>query len=586
MPSVKGEQQWRDHAPQDGVWADVRAPAGPSLAERHPATVAWRDLMVDPGLSGLVPGRAGPTHIVLTAPTPKAPPAPTGTAPNNAGGASGGRAGRWLLPLRGVLATPLAWHPDRPLVAGLAVREHRAHPWVADYRARTVRLYGHVLAATALTGLGQAPPVAWCGSTRLALLVPRDGTDAGRNSGAAPARGAVPRPVVFEATGPGHISFAPGVEALKATAAARVAVLDVDEGEDPVPLPLSDPMLVRSLRATPTGEFLDVEYAEEAEDAYALAGRTTRLGLGVLGPPQPLSVAERPVRGPRDTVCTAGSPGRSVPAPRSGHSVLRLIPTCCADAPLAMFEGTAGGPPGPAVLWIQAHESGRPPATPPPSTLTRTGCPVAVLDLPVHWPSDAGLDMLHARITGPIGVAMETMARHYGERYSGDVVVAGHSFGATLALYTLAHVPGPVAAVVHSGCYNRTLTPTGFQQERRSYWQVPEIYQAFSALHFADLLGGPVLIVHGAADTNPATTPDQAVELYRAVVATGGHARLVLLPGEGHNPCHRETQSVLVEEHREWLARWSRVPEGREPCPQQPRDGGASVLPRPPAHGR
>jgi hypothetical protein len=97
------------------------------------------------------------------------------------------------------------------------------------------------------------------------------------------------------------------------------------------------------------------------------------------------------------------------------------------------------------------------------------------------------------------------------------------------------HVAELRGAIVHSGCCNRTLTPDGSSTngERRSYWAVPDVYHAFSPLLFADRLDRPVLIVHGTDDTNPPTQPEQAVDLYRAIVATGGHARLVLLPHEG-----------------------------------------------------
>jgi dipeptidyl aminopeptidase/acylaminoacyl peptidase len=62
-----------------------------------------------------------------------------------------------------------------------------------------------------------------------------------------------------------------------------------------------------------------------------------------------------------------------------------------------------------------------------------------------------------------------------------------------------------------------------------------------------------VLIVHGSEDTNGATPADQAVGLYRAIVATGGRARLLLLPYEGHTFRHRETHRAVAAEHRAWL---------------------------------
>jgi dipeptidyl aminopeptidase/acylaminoacyl peptidase len=64
-----------------------------------------------------------------------------------------------------------------------------------------------------------------------------------------------------------------------------------------------------------------------------------------------------------------------------------------------------------------------------------------------------------------------------------------------------------------------------------------------------------VLIAHGLEDANPATHPDQAAELYRGIVATGGTARLVLLPREEHSFRYRETHRRLALLHRDWLQR-------------------------------
>jgi dipeptidyl aminopeptidase/acylaminoacyl peptidase len=151
----------------------------------------------------------------------------------------------------------------------------------------------------------------------------------------------------------------------------------------------------------------------------------------------------------------------------------------------------------------------------------------------------------------------------------GPVVVGGHSFAATVALHALAHCPSLAGAIAHSGCYNRTLTPEGFQYERRSYWQVPELYRAFSALDFADRLTRPVLLVHGLDDTNVATPPDQAVALYRAVVATGGRGRLVLLPYEGHNFRHRESLETVAREHDAWLTACAALCDHRAESPER-----------------
>lgn len=229
---------------------------------------------------------------------------------------------------------------------------------------------------------------------------------------------------------------------------------------------------------------------------------------------------------------------------------------------------------GPLLLWLRPHHADQTrPAVrplggclPPPTTLTATSFPVAVMDLPLSWYPDTTLNALHTQIVAFIQSALDTLAAHLSNDYNGAILVGGHSFGATLALYALAHLPQFAGAIVHSGSYNRTLTPTGFQYEQRSYWAAPDIYHAFSAVLFADRLAEPVLIVHGAEDANPATSPDQAVELYRSIIATGGHARLVLLPYEDHKFNYHESLEILIGEHQAWLHRWST--HNRRPDPR------------------
>jgi dipeptidyl aminopeptidase/acylaminoacyl peptidase len=224
------------------------------------------------------------------------------------------------------------------------------------------------------------------------------------------------------------------------------------------------------------------------------------------------------------------------------------------------WDDPPDGRTGPVLLWLRATDRPEPPAEFSSSLPVWASAGTTQLELRLHWPPDATVELLHDQIVDPVRTAISLLSEPSGR----PVVVGGHSFGATLALYALAHLPEPVAAIAHSGCYNRTLVPTGFQNEQRQYWDAPELYQAFSAQHFADRLDRPVLLVHGSEDLNPATPPEQAVGLYRAIVARGGHARLVLFAGEGHNFHFRETLTTLAAEHRDWL---SRCDPGRRATP-------------------
>ncbi len=123
------------------------------------------------------------------------------------------------------------------------------------------------------------------------------------------------------------------------------------------------------------------------------------------------------------------------------------------------------------------------------------------------------------------------------------VGVGGHSYGAFMTANLLAHCDLFQAGVARSGAYNRTLTPFGFQNERRTLWEAPEIYFALSPFMHADTIDEPLLMIHGQIDNNSGTFPIQSERLYHAIKGHGGQARLVMLPFESHG--YRAKESVL-----------------------------------------
>jgi dipeptidyl aminopeptidase/acylaminoacyl peptidase len=85
------------------------------------------------------------------------------------------------------------------------------------------------------------------------------------------------------------------------------------------------------------------------------------------------------------------------------------------------------------------------------------------------------------------------------------VAVMGHSYGAFMTANLLAHSDLFKAGIARSGAYNRTLTPFGFQNEERTYWQAPEVYNKMSPFSYADNIKTPLLLIHGEADNNSGT---------------------------------------------------------------------------------
>ena len=148
--------------------------------------------------------------------------------------------------------------------------------------------------------------------------------------------------------------------------------------------------------------------------------------------------------------------------------------------------------------------------------------------------------------------------------------VTGHSHGALMTANLLAHSDLFRAGVATSGSYNKTLTPFGFQNEQRSVWEAQDVYLKVSPFFFADKMKTPILIVHGADDANPGTTPLQASKLYEAIRGNGGVTRLVMLPHEPHWYAAMESNEQLVYEMLRWFDSYVKNAPPRTPAAEAP----------------
>jgi len=133
------------------------------------------------------------------------------------------------------------------------------------------------------------------------------------------------------------------------------------------------------------------------------------------------------------------------------------------------------------------------------------------------------------------------------------VGVGGHSYGAFMTANLLAHSELFRAGVARSGAYNRTLTPFGFQGERRTFWEAPEIYARLSPFMHAHKINEPILLIHGERDDNPGTFPVQSERLYQAIKGNGGNVRYVTLPFEAHGYAARESIEHTLYEMLTWF---------------------------------
>jgi len=134
--------------------------------------------------------------------------------------------------------------------------------------------------------------------------------------------------------------------------------------------------------------------------------------------------------------------------------------------------------------------------------------------------------------------------------------VGGHSYGAFMTANLLAHSRLFRAGFAESGAYNRSLTPFGFQSERRTFWEVPDLYAKMSPFWYAHEIKDPILLMHGEADDNSGTFPIQSERFYMALKGQGATVRYVTLPFEAHGYAARETLLHILAERIHWFDKY------------------------------
>lgn len=182
----------------------------------------------------------------------------------------------------------------------------------------------------------------------------------------------------------------------------------------------------------------------------------------------------------------------------------------------------------------------------------------AILDgptLPVIGPGETANDTYIEQTAMGAKAAIDAMVE-LGVADPNRVGVGGHSYGAFATAHLLAATDLFQAGIARSGAYNRTLTPFGFQSERRTIWEDPELYMYISPFLHANEINEPLLMFHGQADTNSGTFPIQSDRMYHAIKGHGGTVTLVKYEHEGHGYGARESVLDCVARMVEFFDRY------------------------------
>jgi len=197
----------------------------------------------------------------------------------------------------------------------------------------------------------------------------------------------------------------------------------------------------------------------------------------------------------------------------------------------------------------------------------------AIIDdptMPIVGPGETANDTYVQQLVASAQAAVDR-AVSLGVTDRNRVVTGGHSYGGFMTANLLAHSDIFRAGLARSGAYNRTLTPFGFQNEQRTFWEVPQIYGAMSPFYHANKINEPILLIHGEADDNSGTFPIQSERLYMALKGHGATVRYVTLPNEAHGYAARESVLHTVAEMLNWANEWAKNAKPRTTSTQQQR---------------
>ena len=144
--------------------------------------------------------------------------------------------------------------------------------------------------------------------------------------------------------------------------------------------------------------------------------------------------------------------------------------------------------------------------------------------------------------------------------------IGGHSYGAFSTMNAMTHTPFFKAGIAGDGMYNRTLTPNGFQNERRTIWEGRDTYLDMSPFLAADRLSGAILMYHSLEDQNNGTDLTSSVRMMQALQGLGKQASLYMYPYEDHGPATRETD---LDQWARWIAWFDTYVKNPQPKTKQ-----------------
>ena len=182
--------------------------------------------------------------------------------------------------------------------------------------------------------------------------------------------------------------------------------------------------------------------------------------------------------------------------------------------------------------------------------LTQVGYAVANFDPPIVGQDGRMNDNYVSDLVMNLSAVIDELDRQgYIDRTR--LGIGGHSYGGFSTMNALAHTPYFKAGIAGDGMYNRSLTPTSFQSERRDFWQAQKTYEEMSPFFYADKMQGAILMYHSIEDQNVGTAPESSIRMMQAMRANGKVSSLFMYPYEDHGPATKESD---LDQWARWTA--------------------------------
>ncbi len=140
--------------------------------------------------------------------------------------------------------------------------------------------------------------------------------------------------------------------------------------------------------------------------------------------------------------------------------------------------------------------------------------------------------------------------------------IGGHSYGAFSTVNALTLTPYFKAGIAGDGMYNRSLTPFGFQSERRNFYEAQSTYLDMSPYFRANKIAGALLMYHGTEDQNTGTALISSQRMLLALQGLGKQAALYQYPYEDHSVATYASDLDLWARWLAWFDVYVKNPKG------------------------